>query len=614
MNINEIRRKTNQEIMPQILKTEETADMRYNLYPFHSLTPGKILSGYDTLAGWIAKHPVVKIDGYVGVDWQQMKVSLQEVFIRNGIRVNWIEMPAFFKPEQEINELVAPYLGAADSVWGTNTGLSLDDFFLVDKFSEITINSDFQINIIIGVGANLVPIEAPLVYLDLPKSELLYRMRANSITNLATSQTSDNMTMYKRLYFVDWVVLNKHKQELINKINIFVDAQWEDNVSWALAEDLFAGMKKMSRTVFRPRPWFDPGIWGGQWMKERFAPLGAGEENLAWSFEIIAPENGLVFESEGVLLELSFDTLMYRENESVLGIHAKQFGSYFPIRFDFLDTFDGGNLSIQCHPTVPYIQQNFGETYTQDETYYILDCKQGAEVYLGFQDDINPDQFRSALEDSVKNDSPLQVDKYVQRFPSVKHELFLIPNGTVHSSGKNNLVLEISATPYIFTFKMYDWLQKDAQGKPRPINIEHAFNNLDFQRKGARVAREFISAPQIVGQGQGWNVVHLPTHKIHYYDVHRLEFTSEIEVQTEGVCHILMLVEGTSIEVITADGSTAQFNYAETFIIPAAAEGYRLINQTNQPAKVIKAFLKADAQDSSFSSTYMNNQGGDGKD
>ncbi len=614
MTNKEIQRKTTQEIMPQILPRERLGDEKYNLYPFHPLTQGEIYTGYETLAAWMSTQRIVKIDGYVGVNWTFVQNALQAAFTKSGIRVNWIRMTDFLKSEQLIDELVSPYLGAVDSVWGTNTTLLLPDFFQQDKLDKIATDPDLQINIIIGVGAELVPIEGTLVYLDLPKNELLYRMRAKSITNLGSSLPTEKMNAYKRFYFVDWVVLNKHKQALINKVKVFGDTQWEKSISWTLAENIFTTMKHMATSVFRPRPWFDPGMWGGQWMKEHFSPLGEHEDNLAWSFEIIAPENGVVFQSGQALLELSFDTLMYREQRGILGQHAAQFGHYFPIRFDFLDTFDGGNLSIQCHPSLSYIQKNFGETYTQDETYYILDCKPGAQVYLGFQEDIEPQGFRNELEDSLKNDQPIEIEKYVQKFPSAKHELFLIPNGTVHSAGKNNLVLEISATPYIFTFKMYDWLQKDSEGNPRPINIDHAFHNLDFQRKGARVSNEFISVPQVIAQGPGWQTIHLPTHEDHYYDVHRLEFESDIEIQTANVCHILMLVEGTTIEVLTESGTSLSFNYAETFIIPAGANSYRLINSTNQSAKVIKAFLKSTNNGSIQNDTYMTNQGGDGKD
>ena len=308
-------------------------------------------------------------------------------------------------------------------------------------------------------------------------------------------------------------MLTADKSILSKNIEVMIDAQDQLEPSWTFMKDVRAALTKMSTSSFRVRPWFEPGAWGGEWIKEHIEGLNKQTVNYAWAFSLIVPENGLIFESDRLLLEISFDFLMHQEAENILGRHHKTFGSEFPIRFNFLDTYKGGNLSVQCHPSLNYIQEVFGETITQDECYYILDCDENASVYLGFQENINPEKFRSELVKSQEENLELTITDYVQQHPSKKHDLYLIPNGTVHSAGAGNMVLEISATPYIFTFKMYDWLRLDLDGKPRPINIDHAFNNLKFDLKGDIVKNELFSHTQELQKGDDFKIIHYPTHR-----------------------------------------------------------------------------------------------------
>jgi mannose-6-phosphate isomerase class I len=586
-------RKTTQHLMPALHAPTQPGE--YDIYPGFDVGAGRVGSGVDALAARIARGQSVVIDGYGGVLWEDLRERLDRSLCAAGVEAAWTCVDSALLPGQEIERMVEPFLGGDDPLFGTRFTGELRDFFVASRLAELRPDPGARLNILYGCGAALANWPGLLVYADVPKNEIQFRSRAESVRNLGTGQPAPPKQQYKRFYFVDWVALNRHKASLVERIDVIVDNQRPDDPAFTDGETLRAALGRMARNVFRVRPWFEPGPWGGQWIAERIRGLSREVPNYAWSFELIVPENGLILESDGRMLEVSFDFLMFLDRRAVLGVGTDRFGFEFPIRYDFLDTFDGGNLSLQCHPRTGYIRRNFGETFTQDETYYLLDCRPGAEVFLGFREGVDPREFRAALDDGFRHGSEVDVRRFVNVEKALKHDLFLIPNGTIHCSGRDNLVLEISATPYIFTFKMYDWMRMDLDGKPRPLNIERAFDNLYFDRQGDKVQRELVSRPRVVREGGDWRLVHLPTHREQFYDVHRFEFGSAVEVETEDSPHVMSLVEGRSVLLETAGGVRQRFSYAETFVIPAGAGSYRLTPEHGGAVKVLKTFLKPEA-------------------
>ena len=562
----------------------------YDLFPAFPIQDGLIATGFDVPAGLIAAAVAdgahqIAIDGYAGTLWAELRAGLESALRRLDLKVEWRDTATCFLPEDQLDVLLADNLGGDDPLFGRLCERDLAEFFDHDQLQRLA--APGVITLIYGVGAALVASPDLLFYLDVPKDEIQKRLSVRSVTNLGARSAT-----YKRAYFVDWPVLNRHKARLLPSIDAFIDGQNPSRPTLISGNHLRAALKAISASPFRVRPWFAPGPWGGQWMKEHFSDLPQDVPNYAWSFELIVPENGLVLESRSERLECSFDLLMFQNTHEVLGRASERFGYNFPIRFDYLDTIDGGNLSVQVHPRPDYIRQHFGEPFTQDESYYITTCKPGAQVYLGFRDGTDSDVFRREVERSQRDGTTIEIERFVNHVEAHQHDLFLIPSGTIHGSGANNLVLEISATPYIYTFKIYDWLRRDLSGKYRTLNVARAWENLAFERQEEYVQTRLCPQPSTIREGDGWREVFVGSHDALFYAVHRYEFTQKLSATTDGRCHILNVVEGEGVIVETANGQRARFNFAETFVIPAAAEEYRLTPIGDQPCKVVFSFVK----------------------
>ena len=586
-------RQTNSYILP--LRVPASEEGKYVLYPSFE-TDGEVFIGIDSLAEKLSSRKVIVVDGFEGVFWDKFIPRLSGALEKRGLKLSTKDVSLALRPSSEIDALLEPFMGAEDSIFGRMSTMHLVDFFDREALRSIEVDKTADITIVYGTGAWLTGLhkmpDAALVYVDLPKNELQFRMAAGCAKNLGAEQPLESRLAYKRCYFIEWPILDKARADMTGEMDWI--EQRIDEYTFMSGEALRGALTAMSKTPFRVRPWFAPGVWGGTFLRDNIEGLNKKEKNIAWSYELMAYENGILLSHNGILLETSFSALMEHCYHNILGSCAEVFKSDFPIRFDFLDTIEGGNLSIQCHPRAEYIRSKFGKDYTQDETYYIVKCSPDARVYLGFQENIDKDEFAAALRKSQEESKALEITDYVQSHPASKHELFLIPNGTIHASGAGNLVLEISSAPYIFTFKMYDWVRLDMDGRPRPINIDHGLANVRFDRKGHVVQDTLISHPYVMEDKADYRKEHVPTHRDHFYDVHRytLHKGGKVVIDEKDKVHVWMIVEGQHAELITSCGRKYGYNYLETFIVPASAGTYTVVNNGDEDVVLVKAFVK----------------------
>jgi mannose-6-phosphate isomerase class I len=260
----------------------------------------------------------------------------------------------------------------------------------------------------------------------------------------------------------------------------------------------------------------------------------------------------------------------------------------------------GGNLSFQVHPLTEYIYEKFGIPYTQDESYYLLDAGEDGCVYLGVKEGIDRQQMISNLWRAQEADAEFHAEKYVNVWPARKHDHFLIPAGTCHCSGKNSMVLEISATPYIFTFKMWDWGRLGLDGRPRPIHLQHGINNIQWDRTTDWVKQNLVNRIQLIAEGDSWCEERTGLHEREFIETRRHWFTKTVEHHTNGGVNVLNLCEGREAVVESPTNAFEPFvvHYAETFIVPAAVGSYNVRphgDSKGQQCATIKAFVRTNA-------------------
>ncbi|OLR60069.1 mannose-6-phosphate isomerase [Anaerostipes sp. 494a] len=573
---------------------------KYDLYPEIKVPKFQgAWRGYEQIAEEIKKSiqkekTIIAIESYIGVNNQEIKENLVDT-LQPELEI-FADDLAF--DGDIITKMVKRNL-TDDRVFGVMSHQTLDEFYDENalKQAESKVKEAKGLVVIYGTGASLVTEPDILIYADLARWECQCRYRSGGTNWKVSNSEEDALKKNKRGYFFEWRMCDRLKDKLHSQIDFLLDTNVVNDPKMVSGDDYRYGLSLTVEQPFRVVPYFDASVWGGQWMKEKFN-LDPEADNFGWAFDGVPEENSLYLRYGDVRVEVPSLNVIHQYPNELLGpkVHSR-FGKEFPIRFDYLDTMEGGNLSLQVHPLTEYIQDKFGMHYTQDESYYILDAKEDATVYLGVKEGIRLDDMVGDLEKAQEEDYRFPDEKYVNCFPAKKHDHFLIPAGTVHCGGSNVVVLEISATPYIFTFKLWDWGRIGLDGRPRPVHINHGKENILLERKTDWVKENLINNVQTLQETDSYKEERTGLHELEFIETRRHWFEETVELDTKESVNMLNLIEGDTAIVESVDGSFEPYevHYGETFIIPAQLKKYKITPVGNTDKKklgLIQAFVR----------------------
>jgi mannose-6-phosphate isomerase class I len=566
----------------------------YDKYPEKVIEGFEAVQGYDKITEMIEKKAgtkdryVITLELYTEVDIQEILEGLK------GLKALFLNAEECMVSDEEYNLGIKPFL-TEDRVFGIMNTLNIKDFYIPKKVEAMreTIESARGLVIVYGVGASLVYEGDALIYADMARWEIQCRFAKGWPNWKSDNQAAPKLAKFKQGFFVEWRMADRLKRGLLDRIDYLLDTNETGMPKLVEGEGFRAGLRKFSAEPFRLVPYFAPEVWGGQWMKE-VCGLDKDSPNYAWAFDGVPEENSIFMKFGGVRIEVPSINVVFYCPQQLLGhrVHAR-FGDEYPIRFDFLDTMGGQNLSLQVHPLTEYIQNAFNMHYTQDESYYILDCEDNCVVYLGLKENIDREEMLAELKQAQLGEITFDASKYVNTWPVKKHDHYLIPGGTIHCSGKNTMVLEISATPYIFTFKLWDWGRLGLDGLPRPVHINHGEQVIQWDRTTGWVRENLVNVVTIISDDGTNKIERTGLHEREFIETRRYTIETECVLDSEGSVSTCNVVEGEGAVIESMDGSFQPYevHYAETFIVPESVKEFK-IRPLGEEVKILRATVR----------------------
>lgn len=558
-----------------------------------------------------AKHPVaVAFDGWYGIGWQGVNAAVAAAAQAAGLAVEFIPASRLFKSPADIAAYKRPYIGDDPSFGVVNTDGRLAD--LLDAGKVAALKRDLEakrpataaVKIVFGPAAAVPGLDAAyglVAYFDKTRQPLLWEMWDGKLVPFG-QDTPQADYAWKEYYYCDYYLLDRQKEHSFKRMDFWVEGIDAGKLKLLPRASYDAILQTTVRYPVKEVKIFQPGPWGAYRYKDLKHLMDVpGLECNAWN-ELAGPELSILVDiGREEPINFPFMNLLQYSTQFVGPYLHENFPGLFPLDIWLDDGYfpkpqpaERTSMPIHSHPGTDYVRKHFKEPIGRYETYYIAEAYEGANTWMGFKDDANLEEWERLCRAS-NNLTPIpNWQDYLANWKSNVGDLYLIPPGTTHGHGGNQMVLEMDTCPSIagteYSFFTYDFARpswddttKTMTGKPCKMQLEHGFNNEKWVR-ASWLENRLRAKPEVVKWTQEYQIDRYSSDPRMPFEIERLHFDTRAEYDTQGrFAHIVTLTIGDRIIIRSKQDPRRQTEILkfQSAVIPAGFGEYELLHETN---------------------------------
>jgi hypothetical protein len=407
-------------------------------------------------------------------------------------------------------------------------------------------------------------------------------------------------------------ILYRHKKECFAAMDVWVDMVDSQAPKLLPAAAYNVVVDQLVSQPIKQVKILQPGPWGAYRYKDLWDVEGL--ECNAWN-ELAGIELNILADlgrEDGVLVNMPAQNVMQRPIEMVGEYIHATYPDLMPLQVWLDDgyfhepvSYERSSMPIHNHPDSAYNKRHFNEPIGRYETYYIVESYKNSSTWMGFKEDADLEEWERKIRASNNQTLIEDWQDYICRWDTNPGDLFLIPPGTTHGHGGNQMILEMDTGPSVagteYSFFSFDFARptwddtaKTMTAKPMNMHLDHAIRNNRWIRE-SRVQSHHRARP-VTQDGNGkfrldqyTTIPEMPFH------IERVYLESEAINDTEGkYMQICTLVEGNEVTIECVDDPSKKttIERLQACILPAGLGKHRYVHNGTGHALVVIIRMK----------------------